>query len=127
LNFDFKAVGEKRKVQLNELEEMRFNVYQSSKLYKERAKAYHDKRVLKKSFYPGQSMLLFNSILKLFLGKLKSKWLGPFLVKQVKPYGVVELEDLESQRSWTVNGQRVKHYLGGEIEKLTIVIHMSES
>ena len=46
--------------------------------------------------------------------------------KQVKSYGVVELEDLESHRSWIVNRQRLKHYLGGEIERLTTVIHLSE-
>jgi len=118
--------SKKRKVKLSKLEEMRLNAYQSSKLYKECAKAYYDKRILKRSFHPGQSVLLFNSRLKLFPEKLKSKWSGPFLVKQVEPYGAVQLENPESQRSWTVNGQRLKHYLGGEIERLTTVIHLSD-
>jgi len=96
---------------------MRLNAYQSSKLYKECAKFYHYKRILKRSFYPSQFVLLFNS-------RLKSKWSGPFFVKQVKPYGAVELEDPESQRSWIVNGQRLKHYLCSEIERLTTVIHL---
>ena len=56
-------------------------------------KAYHDKKLLKKEFKPGQQVLLFNSRLKLFPGKLKSKWSGPFTIKDVKPYGVVELFD----------------------------------
>jgi len=80
---------------LQELEEMRLNAYESSKLYKGNMKAYHDKKILKREFYPGQSVLLFNSRLTLFPGKLKSKWSGPFLVKDVKPYGAIELEDPE--------------------------------
>jgi len=72
-------------------------------------------------------VLLLNLRLKLFPAKLKSKWSGPFLVKQVKPYGVVEFEDPKSQRSWTVNGQRLKHYLHGEIERLATMIHLSDS
>ena len=93
LNFDEVLSGEKRKLQLLELEEMRLNAYESSRLYKQKVKAYHDKNLLKKDFQPGQQVLLFNSRLKLFLGKLKSKWSGPFTIKEVKPYGVVELID----------------------------------
>jgi len=111
-------------VQLSELEEMGLNAYQSSKLYKERAKVYHEKRILKRIFYPGQSLLLFNSRLRLFPGKLKSKWSGPFWVKQVLPYGAVELEDPQTQRSWNINGQRLKHYFGCEFDKLVTVIQL---
>ncbi|XP_028215018.1 uncharacterized protein LOC114397094 [Glycine soja] len=93
LNFDEVLSGEKRKLQLLELEEMRLNAYESSRLYKQKVKAYHDKNLLKKDFQPGQQVLLFNSRLKLFPGKLKSKWSGPFTIKEVKPYGVVELID----------------------------------
>nr|KYP31458.1 Pro-Pol polyprotein [Cajanus cajan] len=50
LNFDLKSCGEKRKSQLHELEEMRLNAYQSSRQYKERVKAYHDKKILKRYF-----------------------------------------------------------------------------
>jgi len=55
--------------------------------------------------------------LKLFPRKLKSKWSGPFLVKSVSPYGVVELITPEGDRSFKVNGQRVKPYLGGILPK----------
>jgi len=95
---------------------MRLNAYESSKLYKEKVKAYHDKKLLKKNFRPGQQVLLFNSRLKLFPGKLKSKWSGPFTIKEVKPYRAVELFDPQSEtqdRSWTVNGQRLKLYHDG--------------
>jgi len=108
-------------VQLHELEEMRFNAYQSSKLYKDRVKFYHDRKFFKRTFEPSQLVLLFNSRLRLFPGKLKSKWSVPFQVKQVKPYGAVQLEDPVSKRSWVVNGQRLKHYFGGEVERHTTI------
>ena len=49
---------------------------------------------------------------------------------EVKPYGAIELMDPSSedpQRSWVVNGQRLKHYLGGEVERLTTVIHLDDA
>ncbi|KAF1865930.1 hypothetical protein Lal_00033393 [Lupinus albus] len=48
------------------LEEVRLTAYESSKLYKE--------KIERNDFQPGQSVLLFNSQMKLFPGKLKSKW-----------------------------------------------------
>ena len=38
---------------------------------------------------------LFNSRLRLFQGKLKSKWTGPYLITQLFPHGAVELENKE--------------------------------
>ena len=129
LNFDEAISGEKRKLQLLELEEMRLNAYESSRLYKEKVKAYHDKKLLKKDFRSGQQVLLYNSRLKLFLGKLKSKWFGPFTIKEVKPYGAVELFDPLSEtldRKWIVNGQRLKLYHGGSIERLTTILQLQD-
>ena len=93
LNFDSKTSEEKRKVQLQEHEEMWLNAYESSKLYKERTKRYHDKMILHREFKPIRQVLLFNSKLKLFPEKLKLRWSGPFIVKDVKPYGAIEIED----------------------------------
>ncbi|CAJ2666225.1 unnamed protein product [Trifolium pratense] len=107
LNFDESQAGEQRKVQLQQLDELRCQAYESSKLYKEKVKSYHDKRLVNKEFRPGQMVLLFNSRLKLFPGKLKSKWSGPFKIREVKPYGAVLLEDPATNATWTVNGQRV--------------------
>ncbi|XP_020237371.1 uncharacterized protein LOC109816697 [Cajanus cajan] len=106
LNFDPLSTGEKRKLELHALDELRLQAYESSKLYKEKVKSYHDKTILKREFRAGQSVLLFNSRLKLFPGKLRSKWSDPFRVKEVKPYGAIEIEDPKAQRSWVVNGQR---------------------
>ena len=63
--------------------------------------------------------------LKLFPGKLKSKWSGPFTIKEVMPYGAVELFDPHSSTpdtSWVVNGQRLKLYHGGSINRLNTII-----
>jgi len=127
LNFDEATSREQRRLQLLELEEMRLTAYESSKLYKERVKKYHDKKLLKKAFQPGQQVLLFNSRLKLFPGKLKSKWSRPFIIKKVRPYGAVELCDPQSKdpdRTWVVNGQRLKQYHGGAMERLNLVLHL---
>jgi len=67
--------------------------------------------------------------LKLFPGKLKSKWSGPFTIKEVKPYGAMELFDPQSEtpdRTWIVNGKRLKRYHGGNIERLTIIMQLQD-
>ncbi|CAL8988235.1 unnamed protein product, partial [Prunus brigantina] len=86
-NFDMKAAGEKRRLQLNELEELRHEAYENAKLYKEKTKQYHDKKILRKTFEKGQKVLLFNSRLKLFPGKLRSRWIGPFVITNVFDHG----------------------------------------
>ncbi|XP_019246511.1 PREDICTED: uncharacterized protein LOC109226172 [Nicotiana attenuata] len=98
--------------QLNEMEEFRLHAYESAAIYKERTKFIHDKKILKREFNSGNLVLLFNSRLKLFPGKLKSKWSGSFTVVSVSPYGAIELESKDGTRTFKVNGQRVKHYLG---------------
>jgi hypothetical protein len=91
-NMDFEAAGEKRKMQISELEERREKAYHSSKLYKETTKRWHDKRIKKKEFALGDKVLLFNSRVKLFgHGKLRSKWEGPFTVVNASSHGAVTL------------------------------------
>ncbi|GJS84607.1 hypothetical protein Tco_0751148, partial [Tanacetum coccineum] len=91
-NMDLSEVGVERNNQLNELEELRLQAYETSKTYKEHTKKSHDNRLKeKKEFQTGDRVLLFNSRLKLFLGKLKSRWSGPFTVKQSYPYGTITL------------------------------------
>ena len=76
-------------------------------------KAWHDKHIMRKEFDPSQRVLLFNSSLKLFLGKLKSKWSGPFTVVQVFPYGGVKIMH-PKKGQFKVNAQRLKPYFRGE-------------
>ncbi|XP_062075251.1 uncharacterized protein LOC133779290, partial [Humulus lupulus] len=93
LNFSLDKAGEKRKLQLNELDEIRNDAYDYSKKYKDRMKFYHDKNILRKDFYPGQKVLLYNSRLHLFPGKLRSRWSGPYIVRIVFPHGAIEIEN----------------------------------
>lgn len=65
--------------------------YENGKLYKEQTKRWHDKHIVQRSFEVGQSVLLFNSRFKLFPGKLKSRWSGPFTITKVFPYGAIEV------------------------------------
>jgi len=80
---------------------------------------------VQRNFRLGQMVLLFNSRLRLFPDKLKSKWSRPFKVKDVKLYGAVELEDPSTKACWTVNGQRLKPYFGGEVDWLTSTISLN--
>ena len=55
-------------------------------------------------------MLLYDSKLDLFPGKLKSRWIGPFIIHQAYPNGSIELLNPKDNRVFKVNGQRVKLY-----------------
>ncbi|XP_073061794.1 uncharacterized protein [Primulina eburnea] len=111
------ASGEQRLLQLNEMEEFRNDAYENAKIYKEKTKKWHDKQILRRDFEPGQQVLLFNSRLRLFPGKLKSRWSGPFTVETVYPYGAIELK-CNDGRTFKVNGQRVKAYYGTEVRNI---------
>ena len=108
-------------MQLNELEGIRLDAYENAKLYKKRTKFFHDKHIIRKSFTVGQKVLLYNSWLHLFPGKLKSRWLGPFEVTDVSPHGAVEIRNIFDGSKFKVNGQRLKPYLGS-VENLGEIV-----
>ncbi|KAL8125012.1 hypothetical protein AgCh_012617 [Apium graveolens] len=110
--FQLVYAGKKRMRQLKELGEFRLQAYENNKMYKEKVKRWHNKGLLLKSFVPGQQVLLFNSRLRLFPGKLKSRWSGPFVVKTVFPHGAVEIFENDPGQAFKVNDQRLKHYYG---------------
>ena len=114
LNMDSTLAGEKRLLQLSELDEFRNEAYENARIYKEKTKAWHDKHITRKEFTAGQQVLLFNSRLKLFPGKLKSRWSGPFTVTKVYPHGGAEVSHPE-KGTFTVTIQRLKPYYGGEV------------
>ena len=66
LNVDLFMAGQNRLLELNELDEFRNEAYENAKIYKENSKAFHDKRIIRKDFQPGDKVLLFNSRLKRF-------------------------------------------------------------
>nr|GEV40944.1 reverse transcriptase domain-containing protein [Tanacetum cinerariifolium] len=112
--FDLKTAGDHRKLQLNELNELHDQAYENSLIYKERTKKLHDSKIKNRNFNVGDQVLLFNSRLKIFSRKLKTRWSGPFTITQVFPYGTVELSQLDGP-NFKVNGHRVKHYFRGDI------------
>ncbi|GJV43695.1 reverse transcriptase domain-containing protein [Tanacetum coccineum] len=118
-NFDLKTAGDHRKVQLNELNELRDEAYENSLIYKEKTKRIHDSKIKNRVFNIGDRVLLFNSRLKIFSGKLKTRWSGPFTITQVFPYGTVELSQ-NSGPNFKVNGHRIKHYFGGDVPQLVV-------
>ena len=87
LNFEFKAAKEERLLQLNELEELRNEAYDNARIYKDKIKKWHDKKILSREFKEEDQVLLFNSRLKLFPGKMKSKWSGPYTVVGSTTFG----------------------------------------
>lgn len=91
LNFDMKSGGEKRAMQLCELDVMRLEAYESSRIYKEKTKFWYDKHLNRKNFEVDDLVILYNTQLKLFPGKLKSRWSGPFTVSQVFENGAVKV------------------------------------
>uniref|UniRef100_A0A2N9GPF0 RNA-directed DNA polymerase n=1 Tax=Fagus sylvatica TaxID=28930 RepID=A0A2N9GPF0_FAGSY len=111
-NFDLKEAGELRKFQMSELEELRNEAYISTRHYKERMKLFHDKKIVRKTFEPNQTVLLYDSKLHTFSGKLRTRWDGPYIVKEVFDYGAVVIEDPRDGRILKVNGQRLRPYLG---------------
>nr|GEX85096.1 reverse transcriptase domain-containing protein [Tanacetum cinerariifolium] len=116
-NFDLAVAGDHRKVQLNELNKLRDHAYENSLIYKEKMKRIHDSKIKNRVFNVGDRVLLFNSRLKIFSGKLKTRWSGPLTVTKVFPYGTVELSQANGP-NFKVNGHRVKHYFGGDVSHL---------
>ncbi|GJS49807.1 reverse transcriptase domain-containing protein [Tanacetum coccineum] len=90
-NFDLKSAGDHWKVQMNELNELQDQAYENSLIYKEKTKKNHDSKIKNRVFNVGDRFLLFNSRLKIFSDKLKTRWTGLFTVTQVFPSGTVEI------------------------------------
>ena len=111
LNFYLAQAGKQRLLQMNELDELRRESYESSRIYKESLKLFHDKNIVRKTFEPHQKVLLYSSRLHIFPGKLRSRWIGPFIVKVVYPYGAMEIENPENGKTFKVNGQRLNPFL----------------
>nr|GEX31919.1 reverse transcriptase domain-containing protein [Tanacetum cinerariifolium] len=108
------------RVQLNELNELCDQAYVNSLIYKDKTKRIHDSKIKDRVFNVGDRVLLFNSRLKIFLGKLKTRWSGPFTITQVFPYGTVELSQTDGP-NFKVNGYRLKHYVGEDIPKMVVL------
>nr|GEX02749.1 reverse transcriptase domain-containing protein [Tanacetum cinerariifolium] len=124
-NFDLQTAGDHRKVQLNELNELRDQAYENSFIYKEKTKRLHDSKIKDLVFNISDRVLLFNSRLKIFSGKLKSHWSGLFTMSYVFPYGIVELSQTdgtnfkvkENQKNDKIGSKPDKNGKRGEARK----------
>ncbi|XP_073279512.1 uncharacterized protein [Primulina huaijiensis] len=84
-------------------------------VYLERTKLAPDKRITSREFKEGEAVLLYNSKLRLFPGKLKSRWTSPYMITKVFLLGDITVRDGKNE-PFTVNAQRLKKYLGGTVE-----------
>ena len=121
------TTGEKRLLQINELEEFWEQAYERNSIYKEKTKRWHDSHIMCREFKVGQQVLLFNSRLRLFPGKLMSRWSGPFMVTQVFPHGAIEIQNTATGSTFKVNGQRLKMYNGGDVKQLTTSVSFKDT
>ena len=124
LNMDLERAGLKRFIYLNELEELRNDAYLNSKIAKERSKKWHDQMVARKNFQQGDKVLVYDSKLHIFPGKLKSRWIGHFTIHKVYPNGPVELLNSNERQTFQVNGHRLKPYavpFRSDKEELTLL------
>jgi hypothetical protein len=111
LNGDFKLAGKKRLLDLRSLDEWRNEAYENARLFKEKVKKWHDRRILKREFHVGEKVLLYRSCLRFFAAKLLSKWEGPFVIEEVYRSGAIKIASLKDNTTQVVNGQRLKHYI----------------
>ena len=103
------ACEEERKLQLQELEELRLEAFDSTMWYKERTKLWHERNLRVKELRVGKKVLLFQSQLKLMSGKLKSKWIGPYTIVGLRANEAVEIQgSAPNSVPFLVNGHRVK-------------------
>ncbi|KAD3337906.1 hypothetical protein E3N88_33427 [Mikania micrantha] len=111
VNLDYDNAGKQRKLDLCELEELRDDAYECACACKDKFKRVHDAKLRLQKFEVGQKVWLYNSRLKLFPGKLKSKWMGPYSIVRIGNYGDIEIEDFEDHLRQVMNGHRLKPYL----------------
>ena len=84
--------------------------YENARIYKDKTKAFHDQIISRKEFNVGKKVLMYHAHLRLFLGKLRSHWIGPFVVTKVYPHGAVEKQRVETNKIFKVNGHWLKAY-----------------
>ena len=123
-NENLEEAGSLRKLQLNELEELRNDAYENAKISKAKIKIRHDQQIHRKTFHVGQNVLLYNSRLHLFLEKLRSRWSGPYQITEIFPHGAIGVQNPKNDMFFKVNGQRLKPYVEsfrGEVDCVDLI------
>nr|GFB14488.1 reverse transcriptase domain-containing protein [Tanacetum cinerariifolium] len=95
-NFNLKTAGDHRKVQINELNELRDQAYTNSLIYKEKTKRIHDSKIKNRVFNVGDRVLIFNSRLKIFSGKLKCRCIKHYFGEDIPQSVVPDLQTFSS-------------------------------
>nr|XP_027099229.1 uncharacterized protein LOC113718528 [Coffea arabica] len=103
---DIEESGIQRKLQLQELEEIRNEAYENAEIYKERNKIFHDQKISRKTFECGQKVLLYHFKLKLY---------------------PVEIRSLKTEKKFVVNGHRLKPYYEGVPTERVEMMHLEDS
>jgi hypothetical protein len=106
-NLNLDDDSQHRKLQINELEELRNDANRNSKTHKKRIAMFYDKKILRKTIDVDKNILLYNSRLHLFSGKLRSRWSSLFIMKHVYSYGAF---NIKNNNVFIVNEHRLKAY-----------------
>ena len=114
LNLSLDKAGKHILLQLHELHELRRDAYENVEIYKEKTKVFHDRNIGRRTFHINEKVWLYNSRLKLFRGKLRSRWDGPYVVVESFDNGSLLIFDPKSRKQFKVNGHRLKPYLIAE-------------
>ena len=84
-----------------------------SSCLKKKIKRWHEERIQKREFNVGDHVLLQNSRLRIFAGKLLSKWEAAYIIKEVYRFGAIKINNAAGKNPKVVSGQRLKHYISG--------------
>ena len=95
---------ERNVLDIHALDELRSEVYESARIFKEKVKRWHNRKIEKWEFQTGDKVLLYNSRFKLFPGKLRG----------------------HTSSIWIVNGQRLKHYRADEVNTANVLHVITE-
>ena len=81
------------------------------------------KQIMRKNLEPNQRVYLYDSRPQLHVDKLRSRWIGPFVIKQVFPNGAIEIKDPNNGRILNVNGLLLKNYVEQVSQVEEIILH----
>ncbi|XP_028757343.1 uncharacterized protein LOC114716480 [Neltuma alba] len=109
-NFNLEEASLNRLLQIQELEEMRLDTYNSSDIYKQKTKLVHDANILRKKFKEGDKVLRYQAQFKFKKGKFKTSWDTPHIVTKVYNFRMIELKRRGYKKMFQCNGHLLKLY-----------------
>ena len=122
LNYDFKLAGEKRLFDISSLDEWRTQAYENAKLFKEKVKRWHDRRIQKREFKVGEYVLLYNSHLDSLQENSSQNGKAHMLLRRVYRSGAIKINNSEGTNPKVVNEQKIKHYISGTPINVKVIL-----